>query len=240
MNIDLTIKGRIHSLFTGGMVDGPGIRSVVFLSGCDLRCKYCHNPDTWQYERGDEVTVQEIYDEVIRYKNYYKHGRGGVTVSGGEPMFQPLFLATLLEALKVQDIHTAIDTSGSCSPEHAKRILQSTDLLIYDMKTINPDIYFDVTGIPINRSLNVLNLASEMNIDTWVRFVLVPGLTDNMDDIHEMARYLKEFINITKIEVLPFHKKGEYKWADLKIPYELRDTEPPSNELVREVEKILC
>ena len=227
-------------MFTGGMVDGPGIRSVVFLAGCNLRCKYCHNPDTWSMARGDDKTVGEILDEVLKYKSYYKFSGGGATLSGGEPMFQPRFLTEILAGCKENGVHTTLDTSGSASLEDAKKILTYTDLLLLDIKTINPDIYLELTKVPLDKTIGVLDTARQMDIPTWIRFVLVPGITDNEDDIKKLATFLQDYDNVTNIEVLPFHKDGEYKWSDLNIPYELSGTPPPSPDEVLRVSEILA
>ena len=239
MGYDLGNKGRVHSFFTGGMVDGPGIRSVVFLAGCNLRCKYCHNPDTWQMLRGDEMTVGEVLDEVLKYKSYYKFSGGGVTLSGGEPMLQARYLTDILAACRDHGIHTTLDTSGSASRADAEKILAHTSLLLLDIKTINPELYFELTKVSLEKTIGVLDVAKEMDVPTWIRFVLVPGITDDREDIKNLAEFLRGYDNVTNIEVLPFHKNGEYKWQDLKIPYELNETEPPSMTEVREVEDLL-
>ena len=239
MGYDLDLKGRVHSFFAGGMVDGPGIRSVVFLAGCNLRCKYCHNPDTWKVTGGNEMTVGEVLEEVQKYKSYYMFSGGGVTVSGGEPMLQTRFLTDVLAACRAHNIHTALDTSGYSTRENAQTILAHTDLLLLDIKTINPDVYHELTKVPLDKTIGVLDAAKEMNIPTWIRFVLVPDITDNKEDIKALAQFLKSYDNITNIEVLPFHKDGEYKWQDMKIPYELSKTRQPTQAEVQEVREIL-
>ena len=238
MGYDLNTKGRVHSFFTGGMVDGPGIRTVVFLAGCNLRCKYCHNPDTWQVLRGDEMSVGEVLDEVLKYKSYYKFSGGGVTVSGGEPMLQARFLTEILAACRDHGIHTTLDTSGSASRENAEKILAHTSLLLLDIKTINPEVYFELTKVPLDKTIGVLDAAKELGVPTWIRFVLVPGITDNKEDIKNLSKFLRQYNNVTNIEVLPFHKDGEYKWQDLKIPYELSETEPPTPAEVQEAKSL--
>ena len=233
------MTGYVHSIYSGGMVDGPGIRCVVFLSGCALRCKYCHNPDTWSRRSGNVMTVDEVLAEVLSYKSYYKFSGGGVTISGGEPLGQAEFMTELLKACKANDIHTVIDTSGFAKPEDVADVLEYTDLMLLDIKSINPITYKMVTGVEIERSFETLRLSRRMKVATWIRFVLVPGLTDDMDDIRQMAEFLRGFDNIEKIDVLPFHKSGEHKWDENKTPYELADTEPPSPEFVQEVQEIL-
>ena len=232
-------EGYVHSIYSGGMVDGPGIRCVVFLSGCPLRCKYCHNPDSWEKTSGKLMTVDEIMEEVLKYRNYFKASGGGVTISGGEPFSQPEFLTEILKACKHNGISTAIDTSGYTSPCNAKEAFKYTDLLLLDMKAYYPENYKHITGVTIDKALATLELAKQLNLPAWIRYVLVPGLTDNKDELKDLAEFLRGFDNIKKIDVLPFHKEGEYKWYSRGIPYELADTQPPTRELVAEVKGIL-
>jgi pyruvate formate lyase activating enzyme len=220
------------------MVDGPGIRTVVFFAGCSLRCLYCHNPDTWSRSRGDKKTVDEILTEVLKYKSYYKFSGGGITVSGGEPADQPDFLRELLKACRENKIHTVLDTSGFATEEAAADVLPYTDLLLLDIKTGNPDLYYRLTRSQISRPLSTLQAAQRLGIPTQINFVLVPGLTDGTADLHKMAVLLKSFSNIQKIEVLPFHKQGEHKWKGLNIEYELYGTHPPTAEQINKVKGI--
>jgi len=185
------------------------------------------------------MAVEEIMDEVLKYQKYYNASGGGVTVSGGEPFMQAEFLTEILKACKHHRIHTAIDTSGYTSIDNAKKALQYTDLLLLDIKAYNPETYRKVTGVNIDRTLEVLHLSLALNIPTWVRYVLVPGLTDNMDEIKNLAEFLNGYSNVKKIDVLPFHKEGEYKWRNRNIPYELTDTPPPSPIMVDEAAKTL-
>ena len=233
-------QGYVHSVETGGMVDGPGIRYVVFFAGCNLRCKYCHNPDTWSKSKGQLLTVGELMRDIVKYKSYLKYSGGGVTITGGEPFAQPEFLTELLAACKAHGLHTALDTSGYSTRQAAEKALMYTDLLLLDIKSINPNVYKQLTGVNLDRTLEVLRLGEFMEVPIWVRFVLVPGLTDNLDDIKKLADFLQPFVNVVKVEVLPFHKMGEYKWKELGIPYELADVEPPSRETVDKVKAILA
>ncbi|MCL2356131.1 MAG: pyruvate formate-lyase-activating protein [Defluviitaleaceae bacterium] len=228
--------GYIHSIYTGGMVDGPGIRTVVFTSGCSLRCLYCHNPDTWIRTRGYKKNVAEVLDDVMKYRSYYKYSGGGITISGGEPSDQPRFLKEILIACRENGVHTALDTSGFATAEAAEEILPYVDLLILDFKAYDPRLYFRLTGQRQERPLQTLREAQYLKIPTWVRFVLVPGLTDDFDDLAKMSAFLKQHDNIEKVEVLPFHKHGEHKWDSEK--YTLHNTEPPSPELLAQVQKI--
>ena len=234
------IKGYIHSVETAGMVDGPGIRYVVFFSGCNLRCKYCHNPDTWKLKKGQLFSVEDVIWDIRKYKSYLYFSGGGVTITGGEPLLQPHFLTELLKACKNEGFHTAIDTAGHISTDIARQVLQYTDLLLLDLKSINPKVYKDVTGVQIDSTLKILDLSCDMGVPVWIRFVLVPGLTDNEDDLRKMASFLKQFSNIEQVEVLPFHKLGEYKWAELGLSYTLQDTEPPTKEQIDRAREILA
>ena len=232
-------QGYIHAVETGGMVDGPGIRYVVFLAGCSLTCKYCHNPDTWKRNDGRLMTVGELIRDIKKYKSYLKFSGGGVTVTGGEPFVQPEFLTELLYACKENNMHTVLDTSGNTSGHIAENALKHTDLLLLDIKSGNPEVYKKVTGGQIERVLEVLRISDKLNTPTWVRYVLVPGYTDNFDDIRNLADYLQKFSNIEKIEVLPFHKLGEHKWEKMDIPYELTDVEPPGKDVLAKAKAIL-
>ena len=224
--------GFVHSIDTCGMVDGPGIRYLIFLSGCPLRCKYCHNPDTWKMQTGKRMSVDEIVADARRYKSYMKFSGGGVTVTGGEPLSQLRFLEVLLSEIKAAGFHTAIDTSGYAPGQNLSRVLANTDLVLLDIKSINPETYKAVTGVRIDSTLNMLETCREMGRKVWVRFVLVPGLTDDIDDMRRLAEYLKPYENVERVEVVPFHKVGEYKWRDLGLEYELDDVRPPGNELL--------
>jgi len=239
LSYDPTKTGYVHSTYSGGMVDGPGIRYVVFFAGCTLRCKYCHNPDTWVASRGTRTSVQELINEIVNYKSYYARSGGGVTISGGEPMEQPGFLAELLKACREHGVHTALDTSGNVAASTAERIFPLVDLLMLDIKSCTPETYLNITGKRLDPLLESLKIAQNLNTRTWARFVLVPGLTDDPKELHEIANVLRQYKNIEKIEVNPFHKAGEYKWDSLVIPYELTDTQPPTPEQIQEAQQIL-
>lgn len=240
MLYDKTKTGYVHSVYHGGMVDGPGIRSVIFLSGCPLRCLYCHNPDTWKKESGDLLTIEYVVGEVLKYKSFHKATRGGITISGGEPFVQSEFLIELLKACKAHDIHTAIDTSGYTSRETAKEALQYTDLLMLDIKSYNAEAYKKITGVSIDRSLEMLRISQELSVPIWVRYVLVPGLTDDIEELKGLAKFLRDYKNVEKVDILPFHKAGEYKWKERDIPYELADTPPPTKEMVNAAKEIFA
>ncbi|MDC7220946.1 MAG: pyruvate formate-lyase-activating protein [Spirochaetales bacterium] len=233
-----TVTGRIHSFETGGMVDGPGIRFVVFTQGCPLRCLYCHNPDTWKKTDGQEMTVGEVLDKAKSYKSYMDSSGGGITVTGGEPLMQPEFVGALLQEARKLGIHTAVDTSGFATAEARKAVLPYADLVLLDIKSIKPTIFKKVSGVEIDSTLAALEELRELNTPVWVRHVVVPGLTDNLEDAKELARVLSEYPNIEKVEILPFHKLGEFKWEELDQPYTLGDTEPPSREVIERIRDI--
>ncbi|WP_425448932.1 pyruvate formate-lyase-activating protein [Dethiothermospora halolimnae] len=231
----MTIKGMIHSLESCGTVDGPGVRFVVFMQGCPLRCKFCHNPDTWKLKDGKEFTVDEVMNEVKKYKSYMKFSGGGITVSGGDPLMQPKFVAELLKRCKEEKIHTAIDTSGYVNLDIAKDVLEYADLVLLDIKSHNNIVYKDLTGVSNEPTLKFANYLSSINKPMWVRYVLVPHITDNMEDINSLGKFLSNLNNIEKLEVLPFHKMGEFKWDELGYDYELKNTRPPSEDSVKKV-----
>lgn len=234
----MSLKGRIHSFESCGTVDGPGIRFVVFMQGCPLRCKYCHNPDTWKFNEGREVTVDEIINEAKKYKSYMKFSKGGITASGGEPFVQVEFIRDLFKRAKDEGIHTVIDTSGYVKIEDAKKVLEYTDLVLLDIKSYDNMIYKDLTGVSNEKTLKLANYLSNINKPTWIRYVLVPGVTDDMDNIENLAKFLSNMDNIEKVQILPFHKLGEYKWEELGYEYELENTKPPNDEDVEKARKI--
>ena len=232
--------GYVHSIDACGMVDGPGIRYLIFLSGCALRCKYCHNPDTWDIKNGQIMTVDEITQDIKKYRSYIKFSGGGVTVTGGDPLIQFEFAEALLAKCQEEGFHTAVDTSGFAAGHAVKKVLAHTDLMLLDIKSINPQVYKHVTGAPIDRTLETLRISHEMGISVWIRYVLVPGLTDNVDDMYRLAEFLGPYDNVERVEVIPFHKIGEYKWQNLAKQYELSDTPVPTHEALETAKRILA
>ncbi|NMA82401.1 MAG: pyruvate formate lyase-activating protein [Epulopiscium sp.] len=226
----MTVKGRIHSVESCGTVDGPGIRFVIFTQGCPLRCQYCHNPDSWKPSDGQEITVDELMKEIIKYKSYINFSGGGITASGGEPLMQPVFIKELFRRCQEAKIHTALDTSGFASFEAAQSVLEYTDLVLLDIKSFDPKTYLDLTGVSNEPTLRLAKYLNEIQKPMWIRYVLVPNLTDDPGMIEALANFLKDFTNIEKIELLPFHKMGEYKWEELGYEYLLRDTPAGTRE----------
>lgn len=214
-------KGNIHSIETMGLVDGPGIRVVVFMQGCPLRCLYCHNPDTWNKKDGTEYTPEEIVKKLGRFKNYFNSSGGGVTFSGGEPLMQSEFLLETLKLCKEEGISTCIDTSGvGCG--NYDEILKYTDLVLYDVKHISEDGYIDMTGInSMEETKKFLEACRKAGTKLWIRQVVVPGKTDSEEYILELKEFIKTLDNVEKVELLPYHLLGVNKYETLGIKYRL-------------------
>ncbi|MDV3347179.1 pyruvate formate-lyase-activating protein [Leptothoe sp. LEGE 181152] len=230
-----TSTGRIHSVETCGTVDGPGIRFVVFTQGCPLRCLYCHNPDCRTVEGGREVTVDELVTEILRYRTYLELSGGGVTVTGGEPLLQPEFVAELLRRCQAEGLHTALDTSGFSDLTAAQQVLPHTNLVLLDIKSFDPDLYRRVTHVSQEPTLRLARYLNDIHKLTWVRFVLVPGLTDPPENVEGLAIFVATLTNVEWVEVLPFHQMGAYKWEALGYDYQLKDTLPPSQDNIERV-----
>lgn len=218
-----TVNGRINSFQSMGAVDGPGIRFVVFLQGCPLRCVYCHNPDTWAIE-GDEYGVEDVLPRVLRCKPYFGDD-GGVTVSGGEPLMQWEFTAELLRRLKKEGIHTALDTSGTGNLKGAEEVLRETDLAICDLKFATEEEYRKYCKGSLHQVLSFLDLTERMQVPLWVRHVVVPGLNDSPDSLGRIKEIAKRYSNLQKFEFLPFKKLCAVKYEAMGIPFPLADYE---------------
>ena len=233
-------QGRIHSVETCGTVDGPGIRYVIFTQGCPLRCLYCHNPDCRHPHEGKEVTVDELIADIQKYRSYMKSSGGGVTISGGEPLMQPEFVGEIFRRCQELGIHTALDTSGYVQLKVVKPILDYVNLVLLDLKSFDPQIYHRVTSVSLEPTLNFARYLSEINKPIWIRFVLVPQLTDPADNIRGLAEFVSSLKNVERVEILPFHKMGEYKWEQLGYDYQLKDTSPASPELIATTKDIFA
>ncbi|OJU08221.1 MAG: pyruvate formate-lyase 1-activating enzyme [Clostridiales bacterium 43-6] len=231
-------KGRIHSVESFGALDGPGIRFVVFFQGCPLRCLYCHNPDTWDSADGTEYTVNELVEKIKKYGSFL--AKGGVTLSGGEPLLQYEFVYALLKELKRQGIHTAIDTSGAVPLAKCGPAVQTADMIILDIKAISEELCRRVTGADNRHALRLLDFCEEIGKPVWIRHVLVPDLTMDYRELEQMADYLKGYRCISRIELLPFHKMGEYKWEAMNSPYTLTLTREPTEEEIERAKKIFA
>jgi pyruvate formate lyase activating enzyme len=228
--------GSVHSWELVTAVDGPGTRLTVFLAGCPLRCLYCHNPDTMEMRRGTDVTADEILARLKRYRGVLTATGGGLTIAGGEPLMQPAFVARLLRGAQAMGIHTAVDTSGFLGAHLSEAMLDDVDLVLLDVKSGLDDTYQRVTGRPLQPTLDFGRRLSSRGTRMWVRFVLVPGLTDAVDNVEAVAAYVASLgAAVERVEVLPFHQMGRDKWSELGMTYELEDTQPPTPELVARV-----
>lgn len=238
------MTGRVHSIESFGLVDGPGVRSVVFLKGCNLRCRYCHNPDTWTKEGGEEWEAEGLFQKLYRFKPYWKN-KGGITVSGGEAMLQMEFVTDLFSIAKKHDIHTALDTSGGpfcMEPDYLEsfqKLMGVTDLFILDMKEMDPERHKALTGQDNRNILEFARYLSAHKKPMWIRHVLVPGLTDSRESLEALYDFIRELKSVERVEILPYHTMGVHKWEALGIPYYLKNVLPPTEEEVRRAEEIL-
>lgn len=224
--------GRIHSLETFGAADGPGIRYLVFFQGCPLRCVFCHNPDSWSLSDGSEMSADEIVSKILPYRAFYR--KGGVTLTGGEPLAQPEFAAALLRQLKTVGLHTAIDTAGSIPLERCREAVELADLILLDIKAMDPALCRAMTGFDGAGAKRLLEYRQSKGLPVWIRHVLVPGYTLEDHALHTMAEYLSAFSCVQRVDLLPFHQLGRHKWKLLGIPYPLEDAPTPD---ARDVER---
>ena len=238
------MTGRIHSFESFGTVDGPGIRFVVFLQGCPLRCQYCHNPDTWE-AGGTEYSVEEVVNRVVRYRNYFGE-TGGVTVTGGEPLLQIDFVTELFTALKAKGINTCVDTSGitfradnQTVVEKHKKLLEVADLFLLDIKHIDDEACKKLTGQSNQNTLAFAKFLSDNGKKMWIRQVLVPGITDDEGSLRQTRQFIDGLQTVEKVEVLPYHTLGLVKYEKLGIEYPLKGLEAPSKEVVLRAKEIL-
>lgn len=236
---DLRYYAKVHSIESFGTVDGPGIRFVLFLQGCNLKCKYCHNRDTWDINGGEYKSLDDIFEKIIKYKSYICPN-GGVTVTGGEPLLQFKFLTELFERLKKENIHTCIDTSGMVAlTDDIKYLLSLTDLVLLDIKHINSEKCKDLVGFNNERELNFARFLSDNNVHMWIRQVLIPGYTDNEDDLLKLKNFIDSLKTVDKVEILPYHDMGKFKWKQLGFNYELENIRPVTDEDIIRAKKIL-
>lgn len=231
---------KIHSFESFGTVDGPGIRFVIFMQGCPLKCKYCHNRDTWDTFGGDVYSIDDILKRIMRSKPYFENANGGVTVSGGEPLLQTKFVTELFRQLHFLGIHTALDTSGSLPmSEEIQELLKNTDLVLLDIKHIDNKKCIDLTGVSNENTLNFAKYLSQNGIPMWIRQVLIPGLTDDENDLKKLKDFISTLKTVEKIELLPYHNLGKYKWEKLNVKYELENIIPPTNTQMQKAKNIL-
>ncbi|MGF1765300.1 pyruvate formate lyase 1-activating protein [Aliivibrio kagoshimensis] len=237
----MSVKGRIHSFESCGTVDGPGIRFIIFLQGCLMRCQYCHNRDTWDLHEGKEVTVEEIINEAKSYRHFMKASGGGITCSGGESMLQPEFVRDFFRAAQAEGIHTCLDTNGYIRKhsEVIDEVLEASDLVMLDLKQLDDSIHQDLAGVSNKRVLDFARYLQKIDQKTWIRYVIVPGFTDDEKSARELGEFIKEMTNIEKIELLPYHKLGAHKWEALGLDYPLEGVNPPSKETMDKMVSIL-
>ncbi|NMC55960.1 MAG: pyruvate formate lyase-activating protein [Eubacteriaceae bacterium] len=232
------MKGQIHSYQSLGAVDGPGLRFVIFMQGCPLRCVYCHNPDTWDIKGGEEYSVEQVVQKALKYKPYFARS-GGVTVSGGEPLLQWEFVSELFKLLHEHNIHTALDTSGIADIDRAKEVLKNTDLVLCDLKFSNELDYVKYTKGSFAKVIEFLKLTEEMNIPLWIRHVVVPGLTDSEENILNIYNISKQFSNFKKLELLPFKKICMSKYNAMKIDFPLKEYDECSTLQINKLKKLI-
>ena len=227
--------GYVHSYETGSNYDGPGPRVVLFMSGCLLRCSYCHNPDTWHLKEGTYVSAQHVIDRLRGFAPALRSLDGGLTISGGEPMVQLGFTGRILAAAKQMGVHTAIETSGFLGDHVDDRYLSCLDLVLLDIKSGDPETYRRVTSRDLTPTLRFAERLAALGKPVWVRFTLVPGLTDDPANVEKIARFVAPMKNVEWVEVQPFHQLGAFKWKAMQLTYEHADTAPPTRELVDRV-----
>ncbi len=235
------MKGKIHSIETFGSVDGPGIRFVVFTKGCPMRCKYCHNPDTWSMAGADEMSVDEILEQYNKNKAFYRNG--GITVSGGEPLLQIDFVTELFKRCKSEKIHTCLDTSGvTFDPENTEKfdeLVKYTDLVMLDIKHIDPEEHIELTAQRLDNILEFAKYLDKKDVDLWIRHVVVPDITDKEEYLHKLGLFIGSLENVKALDVLPYHTMGVNKYKALGMEYPLEGVEPMDKQKAAECKKII-
>ncbi len=233
--------GRIHSFESCGTVDGPGIRFIIFLQGCLMRCMYCHNRDTWDSKKGKEVTVDELVEEAKSYRHFMKASGGGITCSGGEALLQPEFVRDFFRAAQAEGMHTCLDTNGYVR-KHTPvidEVLAASDLVMLDIKQMKDDIHQEFIGVSNTRVLDFARYLHKLGQKTWLRYVVVPGYTDDEESAQMLGEFIKDMDNIEKIELLPYHRLGAHKWQAMGLEYPLENVNPPSKETMEKIVEIL-
>ena len=237
--LDTTLK--VHSFESLGTVDGPGLRYIIFLQGCPLKCKFCHNRDTWEFKNaGTEYSISFLINKINRFTSYIKASNGGVTISGGEPLLQAKNLTVLFKTLKKMGIHTCLDTSGALPiNDEIKELLNYTDLVLLDIKQIDDEKAKSLTGVSNKNELAFARYLSDNNIPMWIRQVLIPGYTDDENDLLKLKEFINTLSGVERIELLPYHDYGKFKWEELGEKYELDDVKAPTQEEIDRAKKIL-
>jgi len=234
----------VNTIESFGNVDGPGIRFVLFLQGCPLRCKYCHNRDSWTMNTGREMSVDDVMKEVLKYREFFETSGGGITVSGGEPLLQMSFITRLFKACKKEGIHTNIDTSGFIpltgkNKELLDELMAYTDMMMLDVKLMDPVGHKELVGVPNEGILEFGRYVASKGMPLWIRRVLVPGVSDSEEDLRLTAGYIKSLGTVQRVDILPYHPMGEPKWAELGYEYPLKGQRTPTQEEIRRAEEIL-
>lgn len=235
------IKGRIHSTESCGTVDGPGIRFVVFLQGCLMRCMYCHNRDTWDLHTGKEVTVDDIVNELLPYKSYMNASGGGITASGGEAVLQPEFVYELFKKCHAHGVNTCLDTNGYVRKHEPiiDQLIDETDVVMLDLKHLDDQVHETLVGVSNHRTLDFARYLQKRGQRTWIRHVVVPGYTDSEKSIRLLGEFIQGMDNIERVEMLPYHVLGEHKWKEMHEKYPLEGVEAPSKETMEKLKNIL-
>lgn len=233
-----SVIGRIHSIESFGTVDGPGIRFIVFMQGCPLQCLYCHNPDSWDvvHPTNYQMTPDELLAEAMKYKSFIQ--KGGITATGGEPLLQAAFLTEFFRLCRSEGFHTALDTSGCIFSSQIEKLLEQTDLVLLDVKSIESQQYTTLTGAKLDATLRFLDYLQKIGKDTWIRHVIVPGITDNDELLNKLADYLSRYSVVKKVELLPYHIMGVNKYEQMNLEYKLRGVEPLSTERLENAKQI--
>ena len=229
------VIGQLHSVESFGSLDGPGIRYVLFLQGCALRCQYCHNPDTWE-RKGKEIYSEQILADIKKYLNFIS--TGGVTLSGGEPLLQPDFCEAIIDGCHRMGLHTAVDTAGSVPLELSRAVIDKADLLLLDIKALDSALHRKITQADNHNTLETLSYCEHVEKPVWIRHVVVPGLTLDDSRLDRLAGYLCDFSCVKKVELLPFHQMGAYKWEYIRVPYQLKDTPETTKEEIDGVKSL--
>lgn len=237
----MSVIGRIHSFESCGTVDGPGIRFITFFQGCLMRCLYCHNRDTWDTHGGKEVTVEDLMKEVVTYRHFMNASGGGVTASGGEAILQAEFVRDWFRACKKEGIHTCLDTNGFVRRYDPviDELLEVTDLVMLDLKQMNDEIHQNLVGVSNHRTLEFAKYLANKNVKVWIRYVVVPGWSDDDDSAHRLGEFTRDMGNVEKIELLPYHELGKHKWVAMGEEYKLDGVKPPKKETMERA-SMLC
>lgn len=231
----------VHSVETAGALDGPGLRYVLFLKGCPFRCKFCHNPDTWTLDGANKKSLSEILADIQKYEDFFKFTKGGVTVSGGEPLMQAQFTAELFCALKKRGLHTCLDTCGHADikNQYVRLCAENSDLVMLDIKHLDKSVHKEITGCEISKTLEFLELLESLKKRVWLRIVMLSGISDTPEYAKKLATFVKQYKCVELVELLPYHTLGVHKWHALKIDYAYENMEPPSKLRVEAFEKFL-